>query len=198
MAPWPPSHRSIPLRSARSHVIGDSHRDDEDVGHGPVPQHPEHAEQPAPGGVREPQRSRGLLQEEDEGLAAPQHLLDVLGRDWEFWELPAPPRALQRDFSAQSAPTTSSTAPGRPSSWSLHVCAIPEGRKIPPRRWSRDLEREGEGRTPWATSAFPWILWEHPTPPPYRRRGLVRAPTVTLGTPIPWERSTKDRSSPST
>lgn len=79
-----PSHRSILLHSARSHIIGDSHRDNEDIGHSSVLQRPEHAEQPAPGRVCQLQGSWGLLQEQDEGLAAPQHLLDILGRDWEY------------------------------------------------------------------------------------------------------------------
>lgn len=39
---------------------------------------------------------------------------------------------------------------------------------------------------------------KHPTALPYRREGLGQAPTVTLGSPIPWERRTKDRSRPST
>lgn len=91
MTPLSPSHRSILLHSARSHIIGNSHWDDEDVGHGSILQRPKNTEQPAPGRVCQPEGSPRLLQEEDEGLAALQHLLDVLGKDWEYWELPAAP-----------------------------------------------------------------------------------------------------------
>lgn len=44
----------------------------------------------------------------------------------------------------------------------------------------------------------PWVLWEHARALPHRRRGLVPAPTVTLGSPMRWDRRMKDSSGPST
>lgn len=125
----------------------------------------------------------------------------------------------QHPGKARTGPTAARTAPGSPSSWSLGVCPVLEGRKIPPRRPSRALQGKEDTRgahlawghiPPFPTSAlqvqFPppypktWPLagLEQASAVPYRRRGLQTwPPTVTLGTPSPWEKRTKDRSSPS-
>lgn len=72
------AHRSAALEAVGGQVVGDAHGDQEDIGDGAVPHGSVHRGQPLVGSGRKAPRGAGLLQEDQQRLPAPQHLLDVL------------------------------------------------------------------------------------------------------------------------